>query len=396
MVQKLDQSEIFYQLARLGLSGHPEDVDLFLRRLIRRQGGEWPDLTKRLTELVHGSPTRSSPLRHVPSPVPTPMPVDEDSRLELLRREEIPFLDTVPVFRQEVQMALDQVVEERCNQSRLVCAGLNPTRTVLLTGPPGVGKSLAARWMAWSLQLPLLTLDLAAVMSSLLGRTGNNLRHVLDHAKTIPCILFLDEFDAIAKRRNDDSEVGELKRLVTVLLQEIDNWPPRGLLLAATNHSTLLDPAVWRRFEVRIEFPAPDLAEATLAINRLLVGELEESDPLLKILASTFEGASYAEIERTLLLARRRAIMSEQPTRGVLAEVVARALGGLDRRRRAQAAAHYVEAGFGSERDVAALTGVSRATLHKHINPQSRLDDAASKPGRRTKQSAAVNEVAKP
>ena len=94
-------------------------------------------------------------------------------------------------------------------------------------------------------------------MSSFLGRTGNNVRNVLDFAKGVSCVFLLDEFDAIAKRRDDAVEVGELKRLVTVLLQEIDQWPASGLLIAATNHYNLLDPAVWRRFELVVGFPMP-------------------------------------------------------------------------------------------------------------------------------------------
>ena len=94
-------------------------------------------------------------------------------------------------------------------------------------------------------------------MSSYLGRTGSNIRHVLDYAKGVDGVLLLDELDAIAKRRDDATDVGELKRLVTVLLQEIDDWPSSGLLIAATNHPGLLDPAVWRRFELRVSFPMP-------------------------------------------------------------------------------------------------------------------------------------------
>ena len=104
---------------------------------------------------------------------------------------------------------------------------------------------------------PLLILDLSAVMSSYLGRTGSNLRHVLDYAKSLDCVLLLDELDAIAKRRDDSSEIGKLKRLVTVLLQQLDDWPSAGLLIAATNHTDLLDHAVWCRFEELVKFGIP-------------------------------------------------------------------------------------------------------------------------------------------
>src|SRR2546427_8279310 len=104
-------------------------------------------------------------------------------------------------------------------------------------------------------------------MSSYLGKTGANVRAVLSHAQEQPCVLLLDEFDAIAKRRDDDSDVGELKRLVTVILQTIDDWQPTSLLVAATNHSDLLDPAVWRRFDVTLQFDLPNHKQRT-ALDR--------------------------------------------------------------------------------------------------------------------------------
>ena len=142
-----------------------------------------------------------------------------------MRVEERPVLDWEPVFSPNIARQLKAIVEERLNPHALRAAGLEPTRTALFVGPPGVGKTMAARWVARELGRPLLTLDLAAVMSSYLGRTGSNLRLVLDYAKAIDCVLLLDELDAIAKRRDDREEIGELKRLVTVLIQQIDDWP---------------------------------------------------------------------------------------------------------------------------------------------------------------------------
>ena len=267
MGDKSIKPEELVQFARLALTGRPQDVQTYVRRLARRYRLSLPVVASRLTELLQESPTRSSPLRREAT---APLPVDLETRLQLLRVENSPMLDVEPVWDASVKASLDQILCERLRERELIKQGLSPTRSIIFTGPPGVGKTLAARWVARELNRPLLTLDLSAVMSSFLGRTGANVRHVLDYAKGIDGVLLLDELDAIAKRRDDATDVGELKRLVTVLLQEIDDWPPTGLLIAATNHSDLLDPAVWRRFEMRIEFPMPNDEAVRLAIQSLL------------------------------------------------------------------------------------------------------------------------------
>jgi len=145
--------------------------------------------------------------------------------------------------------------------------------------------------------LPLATLDLAAAISSLLGRTGLNLRRVLDHGRRAPCVLFLDEFDAVAKRRDDPSDLGELKRAVNVLLKEMEQWPSSSVLVAATNHPALLDPAVFRRFDTVIALPLPGPIER----ETLLLRAWPDEPALAAALASVLKGetpatlAAYAE-----------------------------------------------------------------------------------------------------
>jgi SpoVK/Ycf46/Vps4 family AAA+-type ATPase len=173
------------QIARLALAGRPQDVQTYIRRMAKR----YPSVASQLNKLLQESPTRQSPLRRQAA---APVPVDLESRLQLLRVESNPALEVEPVWEIGVKRTLEQLISERRRDGELIKQGLSPTRSIIFTGPPGVGKTLAARWVARELHRPLLTLDLSAVMSSFLGRTGANVRHVLDYAKSVDGVLLLD------------------------------------------------------------------------------------------------------------------------------------------------------------------------------------------------------------
>lgn len=363
--EKNISDEEVVQMARLALAGRPQDVQTFLRRLARRHRAELPDLAAQLTQLLQEAPTRQSPLRREAM---APVPVDLESRLQLLRIDEHPTLDVEPIWDASVKRALHQILSERQRNEALLKQGLVPTRSIIFTGPPGVGKTFAAQWIARELNRPLLTLDLSAVMSSFLGRTGTNVRHVLDYAKSVHGVLLLDELDSIAKRRDDNTDVGELKRLVTVLLQEIDDWPANGLLLAATNHADLLDPAVWRRFEMRIEFPMPNEPAVRQAIETFM-GQSKASAAWRDVLAVTLRGLSFSDIEREVMLARRASVTRDIPIEDALGEMVQSRVEPMARRDRSQIALWLTEAGV-SQRRVHELTGVSRDTIRKKTKPE--------------------------
>ena len=128
----------------------------------------------------------------------------------------------------------------------------------LIYGPPGVGKTKLARYLARQLELPCVEVRLDGLMSSFLGTTASNIGALFDFANRYRCVLFLDEFDAVAKARDDVQEIGEIKRVVNTLLQSLDSRNGAGITVAATNHEHLLDHAVWRRFDSRIELHKPD------------------------------------------------------------------------------------------------------------------------------------------
>ena len=366
MDESLRKKDDIVHLARLSLAGRPQDIQTYIRRLARRYQGQLPDLASELSKLLQESPTRSSPLRRQ---VAAPVPVDLESRLQLLRIEDDPSIDVEPIWEPSVQRFLEQILSERRHFDQLTDQGLSPTRSIIFTGPPGVGKTLAARWIARELHRPLLTLDLSAVMSSFLGRTGANVRHVLDYAKSVDGVLLLDELDSIAKRRDDATDVGELKRLVTVLLQEIDDWPATGLLIAATNHAGLLDPAVWRRFEMRVEFPMPNDSSIRQAVERFL-GKNKASSAWHEVLAVALRGLSFSDIEREVMSARRSAVTRSAPLEDALSTVVQSRVEPMARKERGQIAMWLTEAGI-SQRQVHELTGVSRDTIRKNTKPDS-------------------------
>lgn len=353
------------QLARLAVQGKQKDAQIFVRRIAKRYEQMAPEFSEDLASLLRQSQPaqEASPVLRRGGVVDS-MPVDVDSRLSLARVENPVHLENEPNWSPEVRTKLNELVFERQHEEELLRENLNPSRTALFTGPPGVGKTLAARWVAQQLGRPLVTLDLSAVMSSFLGRTGNNVRNVLDYAKGVSCVFLLDEFDAVAKRRDDSVEVGELKRLVTVLLQEIDNWPSTGLLIAATNHDDLLDPAVWRRFELVVKFPMPGEADVKRAIGSYL-GDAAASERWLRVLTQVFLGGSYADIERDLKRIRRQAVVQKEPLENRLKALVSERVQTLKRGERADLALALMEAGL-SQREAHDWTGVSRDTIRKH------------------------------
>jgi AAA+ superfamily predicted ATPase len=200
----------------------------------------------------------------------------------------------------------------------------------------------------------------------------------MDYAKGVPCVMLLDEIDAMAKRRDDTQEVGELKRLVTVLLQEIDDWPSGGLLIAATNHSELLDSAVWRRFEMQITFPMPNSAAIRQAVTEFMGNEVDLSEAWLDVLAESLPGKSFNDIERELMLVRRQAVVEARRLDELLPEVVRQYVKQMSKSTRRLIAAKLAATGI-PQRQINELTGVSRDTIRKSLHANG--EDYASLAG---------------
>lgn len=351
--------ENFVHLARIALTRRPQDVQAFLRRVARRSNDQ--ELNAKVTNLLRKAPTPASPLRGVTDAM---TPVDMDTRHHLVQVEERPYVASEPFYEDSVRQTIVRLVAERQQLDVLLQSDLEPTRTVLLTGPPGVGKTLTAKWIAHQLEVPMLILDLSSVMSSYLGRTGSNIRRVLDHAKTFRCVLLLDELDSVAKRRDDTEEIGELKRLVTVLIQQIDDWPSDNLLIAATNHSSLLDPAIWRRFEELVVFDLPSQVSVRNFLHTLLCSYIEDSDSWSDALSIVFSGYSFGEIEHKILGARRAAVIHGTGIETQLASFLGRC-AALSKRQQTDLASCLISCGLYSKKQANDLVGITQNTGRK-------------------------------
>lgn len=350
----------------MALGGRTEDLSRYLERVLPKWRERDLVLAQGLEALLR-KPATSSLERRVSHGTDSPrelMPaVEAGGGAELVRVENPVELGIEPVWPASVASELESIIMERKAVSRLHKVGLAPTKTAIFTGPPGVGKTLAARWVARELGLPLASLNLTTVMSSFLGRTGANLNQVMSYAASHPCVLFLDEIDAVAKRRDDASDIGELKRLVTVLLQEIDAWPAGGLLLAATNHEQLLDPAVWRRFERRVVFPPADSERQGLLLERILGTEWSKLGTITRsgvAIAATV--LSPSDLSQIATRALRDAVLGLGAVEDRLVEHLQSSMGlhPLAERRRAGFA--LKAAGHG-QREISRLTGLARETI---------------------------------
>ncbi|WP_349956532.1 ATP-binding protein [Rhizobium sp. ZPR3] len=208
--------------------------------------------------------------------------------------------------------------------------GLSVRSKLLFCGPPGCGKTLCAEIFASEVGLPLYIVKLDRLISSYLGETAANIRKLFEFSRKQPCVLFFDEFDALARARDDAGEHNELRRVVNSLLIFIDRIKPAGFLIAATNLDRSLDPAVWRRFEEVVWFDRPDDKMIRQYLGRKFKNVILGFDPSEHI--TSLAGFSFADIERVCVQAIKAAIVKRQ--KDVRADDFEQALADERRRRR--------------------------------------------------------------
>ena len=226
--------------------------------------------------------------------------------LELTPRKQLADLVLTDVARR----ACEELIEEQHRASVLRTHSLEPRHRVLLVGPPGNGKTSLAEAISEALSAPFFVVRYEALIGSFLGETASRLKRVFDYARTTPCVLFFDEFDALGKERGDIHETGEIKRVVSSLLMQVDDLPSYTVVVAATNHSELLDRATWRRFQLRLALNAPTRRALTAYVTRFAESLDEPLGRTPATIARRLGAVSYAEAEEFCRDVRRRSVLA--------------------------------------------------------------------------------------
>ena len=300
------RSDLLLTLIRAGTSG---DLRLF------RAAAEAVIAEERTKQHHVLANSLSDALRQLPLPVVSPngSGVARNLFFESVPRKTLEDL----VLSEHVRKACQRFIEEQHRRDLLRSYNLEPRHRVLLVGAPGTGKTSLAEGLATALMLPFVTVRYEALIGSYLGETASRLKSLFDHIRTLNCVLFFDEFDTVGKERGDLHETGEIKRVVSSLLLQIDALPSHVIVVTATNHPELLDRAVWRRFQLRLRLPLPtdDQVRDWLRCAEKNTGVRFGSR--IDAAAEMLRGLSFSELSDFVNDLRRRLVLSETDSRPI-------------------------------------------------------------------------------
>jgi len=296
------RSDLIINLAKAGTLGDRTLLRRTLEALIAEERAKQHNLlANRLGEVLKHGGARSS------EPVVTTV---KDERANGLFFEVTPQIRIEDlVLPTEVVTVFQEIVEEYHRRDVLRSHNLEPRHRILLVGPPGNGKTSLAHAFAEATFLPLIVVRYEGVIGSYLGETAARLRRLFDYIRLRACVLFFDEFDTLGKERGDIHDTGEIKRVVSSLLLQIDDLPSHVIVITATNHDELLDRAVWRRFQVRLFLPPPKRPQLEAWFSRFEKRLGENLGHTPEALAEKLVGLSFSEIQEFCLDVLRRRIL---------------------------------------------------------------------------------------
>jgi SpoVK/Ycf46/Vps4 family AAA+-type ATPase len=298
------------KIAEWGMKGDKKRLVAYLNRLIEKveNAGD----IQAAERLRRATAETSTDLQPSSFGTPTRLPVDSESRLSLADEEVINENDIEIILNRKTKKRVDEFIGYVDHSEALEKHGVGVAPSLITYGPPGTGKTQLARYIASRLKRPLITARADTLISSFLGSTSKNLRTLFDHVAHRHCILFLDEIDAFAKLRDDAQELGELKRVVVSLLQNIDAMDPQTVLIAATNHEHMLDPAIWRRFSFKINILPPEIDERE-KLFKIFLGQHAKRQNI-KLLADLAESMTGSDIRSLAQDAVRDAVVRDRKT----------------------------------------------------------------------------------
>ena len=283
------RSDLILRVVRSAAQGDRRQLERSVEALAAEERAkQHPRFAEKLEQELQQKPVAAVPFKTV----------SDTSRHDGLWLETYPERDLADIVLPDLQkQSLSELLDEQRRADLLRANGLEPRHRVLLTGPPGNGKTSVAMALSAELMVPLIVPRYESIIASYLGETAGRLGKLFEYARSRACVLFLDEFDTLGRERADPNETGEIKRVVTSLLLQIDELPSHVVVVTATNHPETLDRAVWRRFQLRLDLPAPSKA----AVVRWLENWSHKTGISLglaaKTLADKISATSYSEVE---------------------------------------------------------------------------------------------------
>ena len=298
------QADLLVNILKTATSGDQVAMRKYAEELIQNERNKGHRiLAERLTKALHPNSVQQRRFLHM-----QPNNNHSQSKDLIYQIDPTRKLDDL-VLASDTRNQVMEVVREQHRADVLHAHNLRARNRLLFTGPPGNGKTVLAEALAYELMYPLIVIRYEALIGSYLGETASRLKNVIDYAKTVRCVLFLDEFETLGKDRGDTHETGEIKRVVSSLLLQLDDLPDYVVVTAASNHPELLDKAVWRRFQVRLALPMPTAKQLAGFVSSIEKRCAIKFGIAPATLAKHLQGVNFSEAEEFCLSVVRQAVL---------------------------------------------------------------------------------------